>query len=179
MFSIFKLLKQGQEAVLDALNRLEAGQHDIHHSITLNSLKVEKIMADLGAIDTAITTLGNEVGNLVNAYQSALTKGQNQGVDFSSEVAQLNAIGTKITDALSSASGAAVAPDVPQPGATATTPTDTTSTTGTSTAEGATSTAPGESVSTGTETSISLPDTSTSPSASEPVPTEANTSPHS
>lgn len=179
MFSIFKLLKQGQEAVLNALNRLEAGQHGIHHSITLNSLKVEKIMADLGAIDTAITTLGNEVGNLITAYQTALTKGQNQGVDFSSEVAQLNAIGTKITDALSSASGAAVAPDVPQPGETATTtPTDTTSGTGTSTAAGDTSNASTDQGTTATGTSTSEP-TTTIGNASEDEPTDENTSIHS
>jgi peptidoglycan hydrolase CwlO-like protein len=111
-------------SVMDALTFLKTDVKELlsrqfynRDQISFLTGKVDHLMADMAALQAAITSLQTDLPKLIDAYKAALESlATHTGADTSSQIAELDAMDQSIQTALSSASGAASAPQIPQPG---------------------------------------------------------------
>lgn len=181
MFSTLRHLRGWLEAINTGIAQLIQGQNRNTQILTQILQKEDTIMADIGALQSAVTSLASDVPAVLDALKTLLAENTalKGGTVNQSQIDELNNLDASIKSALANVTAAAAGPVVSQPGEPATTPTDTTSVTGTGTPAEGTSTEIGSTASTDAATSTSEPSTETNPSASETEPTESNTSPHS
>ena len=103
--------------LLDKVNDLQDEITSLRTLFLLAFERLENLMADRGALDAAITTLGSETAALIALAQGVITKGQANAaspIDYTAEIAQISTIQSNIADALTNANAAASAPPVGQ-----------------------------------------------------------------
>jgi hypothetical protein len=103
--------------LLDKVNDLQDEITSLRTLFLLAFERLENLMADRGALDAAITTLGSETAALITLAQGLITKGQANAaspIDYTAEIAQIGTIQSNIAAALTNANAAASAPPVGQ-----------------------------------------------------------------
>jgi len=103
--------------ILQQVKDLQEEVQSLRNLFLLAFERLENLMADRGALDAAITTLGSETAALIALAQGVITKGQANAaspIDYTAEIAQISTIQSNIADALTNANAAASAPPVGQ-----------------------------------------------------------------
>jgi hypothetical protein len=104
--------------ILQQVKDLQEEVQSLRNLFLLAFERLEKIIvADRGALDAAITTLGSETAALITLAQGVITKGQANAaspIDYTAEIAQIGTIQSNIAAALTNANAAASAPPVGQ-----------------------------------------------------------------
>jgi hypothetical protein len=103
-------------AVEAQLEILEKGLVHISALLLQYFERMEQLMPDRGALDTAIAELGAQTSKLATLAQGSIAKGQaaSPATDYSSEIAEIKQIQQNIANAIGSVNLAAGTPDVPQ-----------------------------------------------------------------